>query len=48
MREICESSGKHCYRSETHAKAVMRRLSASLRTYRCEGCGKWHLTKKNG
>jgi len=43
----CNQSGKNCYRSEDHAKRVMKRLSASLRSYRCKACGSWHLTKKH-
>lgn len=46
--EVCEATGKQAYRSEDHAKRVMRHLSASLRTYKCPRCGRWHLSKKNG
>lgn len=42
---ICEASGKQCYRSQSHAKNVMRRLSRSLRAYPCRDCGAWHLSK---
>lgn len=44
--ERCERTGKRCYESERAARNMMRRLSARLRTYRCEFCRKIHLTKE--
>lgn len=38
-------TGKRCYGSVRHARAGMRRLGARLRVYRCQHCGRWHLTK---
>lgn len=45
--EFCPKSGKRCFKSEHHARRGMRRMGASLRTYRCQDCGHVHLTKKN-
>ncbi len=51
--EICPTTGKRMYATETEAKATAKRqmsqkesASLQLRTYRCLYCDAWHLTSK--
>jgi lipopolysaccharide biosynthesis regulator YciM len=46
----CPNGGKVCYNSEEQAKQARRTLRDKVdhtlerRIYRCQNCGKWHLT----
>lgn len=42
LRVICTRTGKRCYGALGYALADAQRLS--MRVYRCEFCGCWHLT----
>jgi hypothetical protein len=42
----CPNTGKRCYGSKEAARRGIKKLSKSMRVYRCTFCKYWHLTKQ--
>lgn len=39
--------GRRAYDSENAARAANRKTNFRFRPYRCEGCGKWHVSNQD-
>lgn len=46
--ELCSVTGKRSYSSETVAIARSQGINHTVRTYFCNHCRTWHVTKREG